>query len=135
VGTSTYGVRKGNASASNTTPFGGSGTITGASTTSGYLGLAANTTYTASLSITRSSSSTAFVSTMINGFTQSGTATGVNASQISFDTVAILSGSAIVPAGNTFTVDNVNVTLIPEPAAAVLGGFGLLALFRRRRQS
>jgi hypothetical protein len=132
-GTSTFGVREGNSSASNTTPFGGSSTITGASTTSGYLGLVAGTTYTASLSITRSTATSAFVSTTINGFTQSGTDTTSSASRMSFDTVAILSGSAIVPAGNTFTVDNVNVTVVPEPAVTGLGAFGLLLLVRRRR--
>lgn len=33
----------------------------------------------------------------------------------------------------TFTVDNFNVTVVPEPSAALLGGLGLLALLRRRR--
>jgi hypothetical protein len=133
TGTSTFGVRRGNASASNTTPFGGSGTITGASTTSGYLGLSANTTYTASLSITRNTSTSAFVSTTLNGFTQSATTTAT-AGTMSFDTVAILSGSAIVPTGNTFTVDNIHVSIIPEPASVLLGGLGLFTLLRRRRQ-
>lgn len=31
------------------------------------------------------------------------------------------------------TFDDLNVTLIPEPAAALFGGLGFLALFRRRR--
>lgn len=132
-GTSTFGVRRGTASGSNTTPFGGTSTITGGFTTSGYLGLVAGTTYTALLSITRDTSSTAFVSTTINGFTQSGTATGVNASQISFDTVSILGGSSTVATGQSFTIDNVNVTVVPEPAAALLGSLGFLGLLRRRR--
>lgn len=132
LGTSTFGVRRGNASASNTTPFGGSGGITGASTTSGYLGLVAGTTYTASLSILRNSSISATVSTTINGFTQGATTTAT-AGTMSFDTVAILSGSALTASSNTFTIDNVNVTVIPEPSAALLGGLGALALLRRRR--
>jgi hypothetical protein len=44
-----------------------------------------------------------------------------------------LTGSAIVPTGNTFTIDNVNVTVIPEPSVALLGALGSLALLRRRR--
>ncbi len=32
-----------------------------------------------------------------------------------------------------YLVDNVSLTLVPEPAAAVLGGLGLLGLLRRRR--
>lgn len=32
-----------------------------------------------------------------------------------------------------YNIDNVHVTLIPEPSAALLGGLGLLALLRRRR--
>jgi uncharacterized protein (TIGR03382 family) len=30
-------------------------------------------------------------------------------------------------------VDDVTLTVIPEPSAALLGGLGLLALLRRRR--
>ena len=33
--------------------------------------------------------------------------------------------------GPTFTVDNISV--VPEPSAALLGGLGMLALLRRRR--
>lgn len=35
--------------------------------------------------------------------------------------------------GNTFDVDFVQITAIPEPSSALLGGLGLLALLRRRR--
>lgn len=133
TGQSLFGARKGNASGSNTTPFGGSSTITGAFTNSGYLGLVASTAYTASLSITRNTATQAFVSTTINGFTQSGTTTGETASTLSFDSFTVLTGSAIVPTGNTFTIDNVNVTVVPEPSVAMLGALGALALLRRRR--
>lgn len=43
-----------------------------------------------------------------------------------FETLVIESGS-----GTTMTVDN--ITVIPEPAAGLLGGIGVLALLRRRR--
>lgn len=35
--------------------------------------------------------------------------------------------------GNTFEVDYIRLHAVPEPAAALLGSFGLLALLRRRR--
>lgn len=31
------------------------------------------------------------------------------------------------------TVDNLSLTVVPEPSAALLGGLGMLALLRRRR--
>jgi hypothetical protein len=42
-------------------------------------------------------------------------------------------GSNSAYAGGTWRFDMVTVTAIPEPSAALLGGFGLLALLRRRR--
>ncbi len=33
----------------------------------------------------------------------------------------------------TMTVDNLTVTHVPEPAAALLGAFGVIGLLRRRR--
>jgi hypothetical protein len=48
------------------------------------------------------------------------------ASGSDFETVVFESGGS-----TTMTIDN--VTVIPEPAAALLGGIGLLALLRRRR--
>ncbi|MCB1133907.1 MAG: hypothetical protein KDN05_22500, partial [Verrucomicrobiae bacterium] len=35
--------------------------------------------------------------------------------------------------GNTFEVDYIRLHAVPEPAAALLGGIGLLSLLRRRR--
>jgi MYXO-CTERM domain-containing protein len=34
---------------------------------------------------------------------------------------------------HSIDVDDVSVTAVPEPSAALLGGLGLLALLRRRR--
>ncbi len=42
-------------------------------------------------------------------------------------------GGGTVAAGGTSRVDNVSVTLVPEPTAAALGALGLLGLLRRRR--
>jgi hypothetical protein len=42
-----------------------------------------------------------------------------------------------ITAGNTtlvdISMDNVKLEYVPEPRAALLGGFGMLALLRRRR--
>jgi hypothetical protein len=39
-----------------------------------------------------------------------------------------------VPTGGSYmSVDNAAITVVPEPSAALLGGLGVLALFRRRR--
>lgn len=44
----------------------------------------------------------------------------------SFDTVVIRPNGAVL-------LDNIEVSLIPEPSAALIGGFGILTLLRRRR--
>lgn len=55
------------------------------------------------------------------------------------DTIALrISGTGSPNQGgnnfaNTGWIDNVSVTAIPEPGAALLGGIGMLALLRRRR--
>jgi hypothetical protein len=46
--------------------------------------------------------------------------------QDSFDTLVIRPNGSIL-------LDNIQVTIIPEPTAALLGGLGMLALLRRRR--
>ena len=43
------------------------------------------------------------------------------------------SNSKIFFGGNNNTFDNLNVTMVPEPSGALLGGLGLLCLLRRRR--
>ncbi|OYV04763.1 MAG: hypothetical protein CFE26_15145, partial [Verrucomicrobiales bacterium VVV1] len=47
-----------------------------------------------------------------------------------FDHLALGFGSAW---GGTKYIDDVRVTIVPEPSAALLGGLGMLALLRRRR--
>jgi hypothetical protein len=53
------------------------------------------------------------------------------------DTIALRISGAGSPNPNAFNntawVDNISVTAIPEPSAALLGGLGLLAVLRRRR--
>lgn len=50
------------------------------------------------------------------------------ASGADFETLVFESGGS-----TTLTVDNISVSVVPEPSAALLGGLGLLALLRRRR--
>jgi len=129
TGTSTFSVRE-KFNNSGTTPFSSTGAI-GPNNTAAYLSLAAATTYSAMFSITRSGAN-AVLSSTINGITQTGTDTGASAG-FNFDQISIFTNSAPVPTNATFTVDNVNVTVIPEPSAALLGALGSLALLRRRR--
>lgn len=109
------------------TPFSGSAQIGTTNTTS--LGLAANTNYSANISVTRSATG-ALVSSTINGVTNSFLDTS---GKFEFDSVSFFTSTAAVPTSGTLTVDNVNVSVIPEPSAALLGGLGALALLRRRR--
>ncbi len=127
-GTSTYSVRE--EFTGGATPF-SSTLAVGTNNTAAYLGLVADTTYSAIFSITRSGAD-AVLSSTINGITQSGTDVGASAG-FSYDEISIFTASTTVPASGTFTLDNVNVTVIPEPTAAMLGALGTLALLRRRR--
>jgi hypothetical protein len=42
-------------------------------------------------------------------------------------------GNLNINSQNQVSIDNFSLTAVPEPGAALLGGFGLLALLRRRR--
>jgi hypothetical protein len=136
TGTSTFTAREEfSGSGSATTVFGGSGALsTPALNTAAYLGLVANTTYQASLTITRSGAN-ASISSSINGITVSGSDAGATAG-FAYDEIVIFTSSGAVPVGNTFTLDNVNVTITPapEPSTAVLAGLGLATLIASRRR-
>lgn len=45
----------------------------------------------------------------------------------------ITNGGTDWRAGDTMTIDNLSVSIIPEPSAAFFGGLGMLCLLRRRR--
>ena len=83
--------------------------------------------YTASFAITRTATNTYSYFGDVNGSTLS--ATGIVGGFDNYNRIFIRNGSPTAD----FQIDNVSVTLIPEPSAALLGGLGLLALLRRRR--
>jgi MYXO-CTERM domain-containing protein len=58
------------------------------------------------------------------------TITGTDATTIS--SVSLRQGGSTTAPGGV-VIDNIVVSSIPEPSAALLGGLGLLALLRRRR--
>jgi hypothetical protein len=102
---------------------------------SGTSAIAIDTAYTATLTLTRTASGVD-VSSTFNGVTLSGTDS--TTPYTSFDTVGIFFGSqwgSSVTTRNNF-IDNVNVTVVPEPATAALVGCGLMAiLFYCRRRT
>ena len=108
-------------------PGGGTGITALTSTASGptYASLATDP-FSAFFSITRTAASEYSIVASINGSTRTTTsAIGWD----SYNAIFIRNGSI----SSDFLVDNVSVSLIPEPSAALLGAVGLLGLLRRRR--
>jgi hypothetical protein len=110
-------------------PLAGSGTniATGAAPSNN---ITTNDVYTALFSITRTATDTYSYFGDINGTTLA--ATSIVGGFNNYNAIVIRNGSV----NASFQVDNVSVTLVPEPSAVVLGGLGglgLLAVLRRRR--
>lgn len=107
------------------------GTTTGLTSVAGGTAVAAFSTsvYTASFAITRTDTNTYNYFGDVNGSTLS--ATGIVGGFDNYNAIVIRNAGT----GNSadFQIDNVSVTLVPEPSAALLGGLGLLVLLRRRR--
>lgn len=59
--------------------------------------------------------------------------TGTGTGQIGLRILRIDADNTAVEGDSTIWMDNLSVTAVPEPSAALLGGLGLLALLRRRR--
>ena len=98
-------------------------------TTSGPAYAAIGTsTFTASFSITRTAATTYSLAGNVNGSGFTATDTAGNGWD-NYSRIFLNNGNQT----SSFRIDNVSVTLVPEPSAALLGGLGLLALFRRRR--
>ena len=108
-------------------PGGGSGITSLTSTASGpsYASLATDP-FTAFFSITRTAASEYSIVASINGSTRTATS---SVGWDSYNAIFIRNGGIT----SDFLIDNVSVSLIPEPSAALLGAVGLLGLLRRRR--
>lgn len=101
------------------------GGITGPSPA--YVGITTST-FEGIYSITRTASTTYSLTASMNGSTISATDVA-DQGWDNYNRIFIRNGGI----NNGFQVDDVSVTLIPEPSAAFLGGLGLLTLLRRRR--
>jgi hypothetical protein len=102
-------------------------TIAGQTTT---FNIVQSTQYQAVYELTRTSSTVmSSVFKLSSGVTTHQLMTGSTLSGVfgsSFDTVVIRPNGPIL-------LDNIQVSVIPEPSAALIGGLGLIALLRRRR--
>jgi hypothetical protein len=101
-------------------------TVTSGGATNTTVG--ANTQYQGSYLVTRTATGIETLFTLSDGVTTLySVAANTTTTFTNFNTVAMRVSEG------TVLFDNVQVTFIPEPSAALLGGLGLLALLRRRR--
>lgn len=110
------------------TPGSGTGVVGISSTASGsaHASLSTLNPFTAVLSVTRTGSSVYEISATLNGATRTGSSTtGWN----SFNGLFIRNGGIT----SDYLIDDVSVSLIPEPTAPLLCGLGVFAFLRRRR--
>lgn len=61
------------------------------------------------------------------------TANLTSSSTVAWSTIAAYDGLSTRTAGNFVGLAELNIEVVPEPSAALLGGLGCLVLFRRRR--
>jgi hypothetical protein len=87
-------------------------------------------TYQAVFEVTRTLTGMTTLFTLSSGTTHFSVTGSTTTVFSTFDTVVLKqAGTTAMPA----TYDNIQVSVIPEPATAALGAFGVLALLRRRR--
>lgn len=131
--TSNYEIRK--RTANSTTLFdSGVNPVLGASG-SASIGMVANTPISLSLSITRISGTELSIFSSVNGIEL--TRIDTPASNFGFDSFAMQFASNLPGNGNTITIDNISVTVVPEPSAVGLLGVGALGtamMLRGRRR-
>lgn len=126
-GNTAFGLFADNNIASDNSPGTGSSQTGIPSTASGptFAGLSTTNSFTASLSLTRNSSDYT-VSSTVNGTTRVGTTTAVWSD---YNAIFIRNGGSAAD----FLVDNVSLTVVPEPGAAALGLLAGIGILRRRR--
>lgn len=103
-------------------------TQVGAAGTTVTAGGTANTTYDATMTLTKTASGVS-ITTVFDG--QSLTREDTTSAYTSFDTIGLLTSA---PSVGSLKIDNVVVTAVPEPATWLLLGIGLttMVVFRRR---
>lgn len=110
----------------NSGPLGGATALIATTTGSQNIG---TSVYTASFAITRTDTSTYNYLGTVNGSTVSAIGETVGGFD-NYNAIAIVNGNTAAD----FRIDNVSVSLIPEPnVTALLGGLGTLLLLRRSR--
>lgn len=109
----------------NGSPLGGAEVVQLTSGT-GTQNIITNSVYSASFSITRTATDTYSYSGNIDGSILS--ATDIVGGFNNYNAIAIMSSP-----NADFRIDNVSVTLIPEPSTLLLGALGTILLLRRRR--
>lgn len=126
-GSTGFGLFADNNVSSDNSPGTGSSQTGISSTASGptFAGLANTNPFTASLSLTRNTSDYT-ISATVNGTTRVGTTTAVWSD---YNAIFIRNGGIAAD----FLVDNVNLTVVPEPGAAALGLLAAFGILRRRR--
>lgn len=113
-------------------------TITSPANTTSFDINNSGTVYQAVFEVTRTLTGMTTLFTLSSGSTTHFSVTGSTTTVYStFDTVVLkhagTSGTTAAPVIMPATYDNIQVSVIPEPATAALGAFGVLALLRRRR--
>lgn len=113
----------------NDSPLSGANTPFTTTTVGAYATLNHNNPFSFQFSIARTGSSTFSLSSTMGGATVA-TSTDATSGWTSYNRIFIRNGNST---NVDFIVDSVDVAIVPEPSATLLGGIGALGLLRRRR--
>ena len=104
-------------------------------------GLVAGTSFTVSYSIFRTSATQVTISSTLGSFTQADWTISSAGGGVEFDTIflgnlgTVGQGSALTTNGGSYTIEDITVTVVPEPAHASLAAIAIMTLAARRRRS